>query len=502
MADNVETIIRTEDLCKFFGSTKAIVDVSFEIKKGEVRGLIGENGSGKSTLSSMIAGIHNPTSGKMFYKGQPHNPKSLTDAKSVGICMLFQEMGTINGLTVWENIFLGREDMFSKVGHVKKDKLIAAAREALDAVELYHIDPTFPIDYYSFEDRKLIEVASMLYNNPDLLIVDETTTALSQGGRESIYKIIAKCKSEGKTVIIISHDIQEVQNVCDSITVLRDGHFVGTIENKGVTEDQLRSMMIGRDMVGHYYREDQKASHLNEVALEVRNVTYGERVVDISFDLYKGEILGIGGLTESGMHELCKVIFGALPKDNGSVKVVKSGTLITSPAVAIENKIAYMPKNRDQESLMLNEPIIENVVLPSFDALKVGGLINRKKEKSLTREYTARLEVKMRNIYQNVKELSGGNKQKVVVAKWLANGSEIYIMDCPTRGIDVGVKARIYDLMSELKAEGKSIIMVSEEMPELIGMSDRIIILKDGKISGELLRDEGITEDMLIQHII
>lgn len=417
MADNAEIIIRTENLCKFFGPTKAIVDVSFEIKKGEVRGLIGENGSGKSTLSSMIAGIHQPTSGKMFYKGQPHMPKNLTEAKSMGICMLFQEMGTINGLKVWENIFLGREDMYSKVGHVKTDKLVKAAREALDAVELYHIDPNNPVEYYSFEDRKLIEVASMLYNNPDLFVVDETTTALSQSGRESIYRIIAKCKSEGKTIIIISHDIQEVQNVCDSITVLRDGHFVGTVENKGITEDQLRSMMIGRDFEGNYYRPDQTATRLEEKALEVRNVTYGERVMDISFDLYKGEILGIGGLTESGMHELCKVIFGALPKDTGSVKVIKTGEMITSPAVAIRNKIAYMPKDRDQESLMLNEPIIENVVLPSFDHLKTLGLINRSKEKKLTEEFTARLEVKMRNMYQNVKELSGGNKQKVVVAK-------------------------------------------------------------------------------------
>lgn len=502
MQDNSQIIFRAEGLNKSFTSTKAIVDVSIEIRQGEIRGLIGENGSGKSTLSSMIAGALQPDSGKMFFRGKEHKPKSMIEAMGEGIYMLVQEMGTINGLTVWENMFLGREGGFSKTGTVDKKTMIRETRKALDAAGMTEMDPEARASVYSFEDRKMIEVCQALYMDPEILIVDETTTALSLKGRERIYKIIRERKAQGKTVIIISHDLEEVMNICDAVSVLRDGHYVDTVPREELTEDRLRALMIGRELNGHFYRDDKKGTHEEQIVMQVRNINYGQRLKDISFDLYKGEILGIGGLSESGMHELCKILFGAVKPDTGDVLITENGAKIASTAEAIKNKIAYMPKNRDQESLMLGASIEENICLPSYDLLKQHSLINNKNARALAKKYADEIEVKMQGTRQLVKELSGGNKQKVVVAKWLANGSDIFLMDCPTRGIDVGVKAHIYGLMTELKKQGKSIIMISEEMPELIGMSDRIIILKDGMITGELDGSDEITEETLIQRII
>ena len=260
--------------------------------------------------------------------------------------------------------------------------------------------------------------------------------------------------------------------------------------------------MIGRSLTGHYYREDYEPSREEQVVFDIKDISYGDKLQNISFQLYKGEILGIGGLTESGMHELCKIMFGALKPDKGEVIVESNGKKIISTSSAIENKVAYIPKDRDQESLLLNASIKDNIVLPSLDKLKTIGLINKKKVKKMADENAEKLSTKMRDSEQLVRELSGGNKQKVVVAKWLANDSDILLMDCPTRGIDIGVKANIYALMEELKAKGKSIIMISEEMPELIGMSDRIIVLKDGKITGEVERSHDLTEQNLISMII
>lgn len=497
-----DILLKLEGMNKSFTSTKAIVDVSLEVKRGEVRGLIGENGSGKSTLASMVTGTFKRDSGEMFFEGEPYSPASMIDSKSHGISILVQEMGTINGLTVWENIFLGKEDLFSKGGYVNQKKMIEEAKKALEKIGASYIDPCEKVELYSFEDRKMIEVATALHNDPKLLIIDETTTALSQKGRERIYAIIKERKGQGKSVLFISHDLKELELVCDTVTILRDGYYIDTLQKEKITQDNMRTLMIGRELSGHYYREDKYGSHDDEVVFEVNNVSLGDKLNDINLKLYKSEILGIGGLTDSGMHELCKVMFGAMKPDTGEVILKKVNKKITSTAEAIRNKIAYLPKDRDQESLFIGANIMDNIVLPSLDNLKNRGLISRKSEKQLAEENAERLNVKMQDINQLVKELSGGNKQKVVVAKWMANDSEVLIMDCPTRGIDVGVKANIYALMEELKKSGKSIIMVSEEMPELLGMSDRVVVLKDGRITAEFDRSEALTENAIIQKMI
>lgn len=496
-----DTLIEVKGMNKSFTSTKAISDVSLSIKRGEIRGLIGENGSGKSTLSSMITGSLKPDSGEMIFKGEPHAPKSAIESREKGIGILVQELGTINGLAVWENIFMGRENAFSKK-YVNRKKMCSEAKKALEEIGIDYIDPKERVERYSFEDRKLIEVASVLYTNPDLLIIDETTTALSQKGREDIYKVIKKRKENNQSVIFISHDLAELEQVCDSVSILRDGCYVDTIYENEITQEKMRALMIGRSLNDHYYREDMTPSWDNKVVLDVQDVSYGDKLQNVSFQLHKGEILGIGGLTESGMHELCKVMFGALKPDKGNIQLTESKKNIKNPTMAIQSKIGYMPKDRDQESLFLSASIKDNIVLPSLDNIKTAGLISKRKASELADTNAKKLSTKMRDSEQLVRELSGGNKQKVVVAKWLANDSDIILMDCPTRGIDIGVKANIYALMEELKKSGKAIIMISEEMPELIGMSDRIIILKDGKITGEIERSKELSEHSLISMII
>ena len=497
-----DVILRVEGMNKSFTSTKAIVDVTMEVKYGEICGLIGENGSGKSTLASMITGSLKPDSGTMYFEGQPYAPSSMIESKSHGISILVQEMGTINGLSVAENIFLGKEGIFSKVGNVSKARLIKESRKVLAEIGVDYINPTAMIDTVSFEERKIIEVAMAMYSNPKLLIVDETTTALSQKGREKVYEIMQDMKKQGNSIIFISHDLEELERICDTVTILRDGHYIDTLAKEDITAENMRNLMIGRELSGHYYREDTEGTWDDEVVLKVENVTLGRTITDVSFDLHKGEILGLGGLTECGMHELCKVIFGAYKPDKGQVVATKNNRVIKHPWDAIKEKIAYLPKDRDQESIFLGTSIKDNIVMMSLDDLQKGGFISRRSEKKLAQKYADKLAVKMQGIEQLVKDLSGGNKQKVVVAKWLANESEILIMDCPTRGIDVGVKAAIYSLMEELKKEGKAIIMVSEEMPELIGMSDRIIILKDGHMTAELVRGPEVDERAIIGHMI
>ena len=498
----METLVKVQGICKTFGSTKALVDVSMEVQRGEVRGLIGENGSGKSTLVSMITGVNKPDKGEMWFRGEPHKPATLLDSRKKGIGILVQESGTINGLTVAENMGLGKENTYGGKAVVNRKGMIEKSQNALNKLGIDWIKASDRVEAYSFEDRKLIEVANALDANPELLIIDETTTALSQKGREQIYEIIRESKKANRGIIFISHDLDELKLLCDSVTVLRDGQYVDTLYGEDINVDKMRFMMVGRNLTDHYYRDDQQESHGEKKVLEVKNCTYGEKFKNVSFDLYEGEILGICGLTDCGMHDLAKAIFGGFKLDNGEVVLSDKNISIKNTTMAVENGVAYLPKDRDRESIFLGASIKENIALPSLDALKSNGLISKKKVSELAKKNAEILSVKMAGIEQLTKELSGGNKQKVVVAKWMARNSQILIMDCPTRGIDIGVKAAIYDLMMELKKAGKSMIMISEEMPEVLGMADRVLIMKDGQLNGEFSRSDGLAENKIIQKMI
>jgi len=497
-------MITLKNMCKSFGNVKAVSDVSLDIECSEIRALIGENGSGKSTLTSLITGAQHAESGTIEYRGVTFSSKGILDAKRNGIAVLLQEKGTVNGLTVAENILLGVENRCKGKLGISKNKMNAEALKVLSRIGAESIRPQTVVDRLSFEDRKLVEVARVMLDEPDILIVDETTTALSLSGRETIYKIIRDMKAVGKTIIFISHDLDEVINLCDSASVLRDGRFVKTVDKEEMNHDYLRSLMIGRELGEHYYHENLENHYAGEIVLRVEDISLSNKLKDINFELYKGEILGLGGLTDCGMHELCKVIFGATIPEKGKVVAITDGIEIeiSDCVSAIRNKIAYLPKDRDAESLFGSASIRDNITVTSIDQLKKGIYISLRKEKELAQKQLDNLFIKCSGSEQYVNELSGGNKQKVVVGKWLANDSEILIMDCPTRGIDIGVKSTIYSLMKQLTASGKSIIMVSEEMPELLGMSDRIIVLKDGAIANMFMRNQNLKEEDLVRYII
>lgn len=499
--DNI--VLQLKNISKNFGPTKALAQVSLNFYKGEIRGLIGENGSGKSTLCNVISGQLKQDKGEMVLKKESYSPENNVAARDRGISMIVQEMGTIDGLTVSENIFLGKEDSFKKNGLISRKLMNTEASKFLSDLNI-NIDPSVLVDELEFEERKLLEIARAMYFRPEILIVDETTTALSQDGRELLYDIIDNMKENNKTVIFISHDLDEVISKCDAISILRDGLFIDSLLIKNTDQNEIRSLMVGREIKGDYYRNDITPSSSGNIALECNNL-YTKQLKNISLDVKWGEILGIAGLTDSGMREVGRIIFGLTKPDSGSVSIChaeKNKVAINNTKQAIEAKIGYVSKNRDKEALMLLSSIKENIVLPSLDLIKNGPFISPKKENKMAKQNSEKMEVIMRDIDQYAIHLSGGNKQKVVLAKWLANGSEILILDCPTRGIDVGVKSSIYQMMQEWKKEGKAIVMISEELPEVIGMSDRVLVFKNGEISKEFERSPEMTEQELIKYMI
>jgi len=495
-------LVEVSHMYKQFGVTTALNDVSFTVERGYVYGLIGENGSGKSTVSSIIAGMQPQTKGEMFYKGEAWKPTSMLMAQEHGIGMIVQEAGTVANISVAENIFLGHEKMFSVAGlFVNKAKMIEAAQKLLDELEITQFKAEDKTGSLDMQARKIIEIAKCMYWKPELLIVDETSTALSHEGREFLYKMLKYQKENNKAVLFISHDLDEMCIHCDRLTVLRDGVIIGTLEQKDYDQDVIRKMMVGREVKGDYYRNDDNG-YSDEVVLKADCITTLNDLLCFNLELHKGEILGIGGLSDCGMHTIGRALFGIEKVLDGKV-VTKDNTVIKNPVVAIKNKMAYVSKNRDVESLGLSATIRENIQSTGYKINAFfANLISFKKEKQYVDKQVKDLLIKCAGVNYNVNTLSGGNKQKVVFGKWMAMDADILILDCPTRGIDVGVKASMYKLMYDLKMQGKSIILISEELQELIGMSDRIIMMKDGEVTVEKRRGPELSEHTLIDYMI
>ena len=499
MSDKV--LLVAEHIDKRFGITHAVNDVSLTINAGEIRALIGENGSGKSTFSQMLCGIYTIGGGTFNLDGKELHCRNQVEANNEGVAIIVQEMGTLSGLTVAENIFLGHEEPFMHMGVKDTRAMNKAAQRLLNEYGFERVKASDMIDIYNFEDRKLVEIVKATYMKPKILVVDETTTALSQNGRYELYKIMDAIRADGRSVIFISHDLGEVLTHTDTISILRDGEYIATVQTKDMTEDDLKRLMVGREIGTAYYRTDYGEPISDEVVVSVKNVDVPGEIHNVSFDLHRGEILGFGGLSECGMHEVGKAIFGASWDRTGSVTLA-DGTQINDIPTAIKHSIAYASKNRDVESIIINESIRNNIVLPSLDDLADHGLLNNKKLTAFADKYAEEMQTKMQNVNQFVSDLSGGNKQKVVLARWIGKGSDILVLDSPTRGIDVKVKQAIYGLMADLRKQGKSIIMISEEIPELLGMADRIIVMKNGRINGEFLRDPSLSEEDLIAKMV
>ena len=494
-----EYILEIRGLNKHFGPTHANKNIDFTLKRGEIKGLIGENGSGKSTLLSQIAGIYGYDSGEMLLNGEHYEPKSAIDANAHKISMVLQELGVIGTLPAGVNVYLGHTSRFAKFGIVSLKKMNQEANREFEKWGLPKVNLNRLTDGMMIETRKVIELTHALAVDPDILILDEVTQSLSLNNRKILYELIQKLKSMGKSVILITHDVEEMIEITDSITVLRDGEVVGTVESATTTPDTVKQMMVGREMEGEYYRSDFTPTYEDEVVLSVKDLCVNGELTDISFDVHAGEILGFCGLSDSGIHSVGKAVYGLSKISSGEVRLERKNSLIKNPTQALRSNCAYVPKDRDNEALMINASIRDNFCLPSAREIegKIGYLSPRKITK-LANEMVAELSVKCHSIHQPMSALSGGNKQKVNLGRWLAKDLDVLILDCPTRGVDVGVKAYIYDLMKEIKKKGIATILISDELTEVLGMSDRLIVMKDGQMTKTIRRDEDFTEQSVI----
>lgn len=495
--------IKIEHLCKYFGNTHANDDINLEIKRGVIYGLAGENGSGKSTLSSIISGIQGFDSGTIYLNGKEYRPQSPLEANENKVAMVVQELGVVPSLSGAINMYMGKTKEFTQMGVVSLNKINKQAHAELEKWELGDIPVESAASELTMEQRKILELARALSNDPDLLILDEITQSLSHDTRQIVYRLVKRFKEANKSILMISHDLEETIELCDEIIILRDGKIVETVSTKEITLDSLKTKMIGREVSNDYYREDHSPQYGDEVILQVRNLTVeGGTLQDISFDLHEGEILAICGLSDAGIHTLGSAVFGTEENRKGKI-LYRNEKELKKPGDVIKVGGAYLSKNRDEEGLMLEATIKENMYIPSVNELagKKGymslGDIDRLAQKAYED-----FEVKATGVNQTIGRLSGGNKQKINLSRWLVKDLTFAILDCPTRGVDIGVKAYIYHVLKEAKKNKLSIILISDELPEALGMADRILILKDGKTAGMLERGSEFTENNIIEVMI
>lgn len=497
-----EYALKTEKINKYFDITHANIDVSIEVKKGEIRGVAGENGSGKSTLLSMVAGIQPKSSGEMYVFGKPYNPETPMDAYDAGISIVVQEMGLISTLPAGVNVFLGRTQQFTKGGIVNLKQIYKTANEGLKKWDMPELPLNIIPGNMSVEMQKMVEIGRALSVDPQILILDEVTQALSHDNRERLKGLIRRFKEDGRTIILITHDLEELMEISDSITIMRDGEVVDTVQTSECSLDELKRMMIGREMSGHYYREDDVASFEDEVVMHVENMSADNEIEDISFDVHKGEILGFCGLSDSGIHTVGRALYGLSSKRAGTVELRLPGKTvdIKNQTVALQNDMAYIPKDRAKEALMFYATIKENMCIASYDDL-VGklGYLSEKKMNDLSERAVKEFDVKTTGINQLTTNLSGGNKQKINLARWLLKDLNLLILDCPTRGVDVGVKQAIYTLIESEKEKGRAIVLISDELPEVLGMADRLIVMKNGRMVKELTRGKDVSLDTIME---
>lgn len=499
-----DVLLEIKGMTKTFGPVTALDGVDLTVRSGEVRGLIGENGSGKSTLSSIFSGMQGADYGEMAYMGRPWHPRSMEWAMSHGIGMIVQESGTVPGITVAENIFLCESGKFYKGGFISGRRMKKAAQNALADIGADGIDASQIAGMLDMTERKLVEVAKVWLRKPHILVVDESTTSLSQKGREIVYSLMKRLRDAGGAVVFISHDLDEIKERCDTLTVLRDGHIIRTFEKSEFDDDAIRTAMIGREMQGDYYRSDYDGTVRGKTVLKADRLKYKDKVDDFSLDAKEGEIIGIGGLSDCGMHDVGRLLYGAEQADSGKVTVTHGGRTseVTSPSVAMAHKIGYASKDRDTESLCLDASVKDNIAVAGLSIIAPGLVISSGAERRYADEQIRSMKIKCHSMDQPVSQLSGGNKQKVVFGKWIGCASDILILDCPTRGVDIGVKQTMYSLIYKMKLEGKTVIMISEEMTELMGMSDRIIIMKNGRITKEFPRSESLTDAEIIKYMV
>lgn len=487
-----ETILEMKEINKYFSGVCALDHAQLDLRKGEVLALIGENGAGKSTLMKILTGVYTKDGGTILYKGKElelHSPK---DALDMGIGIIHQELNLMNDMTVADNIFVGREIMKGLIVDRKAENA-----EAAKLLGLLHmdIDPDERVGTLTVARQQMVEIAKALSYNSEVLIMDEPTAALTVGEIKDLFTVIRRLREQGKAIIFISHRMEELFDLSDRITVMRDGKYVGTKNTKETDVQEIIHMMVGRVI----YEEAKDHSEIPEdapIVLEAENLQ-ADNVKNVSFYLRKGEILGFAGLVGAGRTETMLTLFGATPKKNGIIRKDGTEIRIHSPSDAVKAGIGYLSEDRKRYGLATSLTVADNTVMASLKDYVSSGLIRDRDIERISEESVKRLAIRTPGVHQTVKNLSGGNQQKVVIAKWLLRNCEILIFDEPTRGIDVGAKNEIYHLMKELVSEGKSIIMISSEMPELLRLSDRIIVMCEGRKTGELRIEETTQEKIM-----
>ena len=492
--ENVGDVILTmKGIDKSFPGVHALKEVNLELKKGEVHALMGENGAGKSTLMKVLTGIYAKDKGTITFEGKEVEFKSPKEAQTAGIVIVHQELNMMNHLTVAQNIFIGRESMNGKM--INDRKMNVEAQKLFDLLNI-DIDPRDTMGRLTVGRQQMCEIAKAISTDAKVIVFDEPTAALTDAEITELFKIIDDLRKKNIGIVYISHRMDEIKRITDRVTVMRDGEYVGTIVTKDSTKDDIINMMVGR-VVYEDPKEHSNVPPNAPVVLSVKNLNAGKMVRNVSFDLHKGEILGFSGLMGAGRTETARALFGADKKDSGKVYINGKKVDIKSPQDAVNAGIGYLSEDRKRFGVNVEKTVAENTTMASLENFTNGLFIDKKKEKEVTRKYVEALKTKTPSIEQKVKNLSGGNQQKVVIAKWLTRDCDILIFDEPTRGIDVGAKSEIYALMNELVKDGKSIIMISSELTEVLRMSDRVIIMCEGRKTGELSIEEASQEKIM-----
>ncbi|MCE2472078.1 MAG: sugar ABC transporter ATP-binding protein [Anaerolineae bacterium] len=493
-----DALLELRGIDKHFPGVHALKDAQFDVRRGEVHALIGENGAGKSTMIKIVSGVYQPDTGEILLDGRRvafNNPR---EAHAAGIATIYQELGLYPELSVAENIFMGHAPTMKRFGFqaIDWEEMERQAAALLAELNIDNLDVSEKVGTLNVGNRQRVEIAKALSLDAQILIMDEPTAALSESDVEQLFSIVRLLRERGVSIIYISHRLNEVFELADRVTVLRDGEYIGTQDVRATNEAELISMMVGRTIENLFPKQTAK---IGDVVLEVRNLNRPPLTRDISFSVRAGEIVGFAGLVGSGRSETAQVVFGVLPAESGEILLEGRPVKISRPSEAVDHGIGYVPEDRGHQGLIREMTIRENNSMAVLELVSKNTFISRAKERALANHSIRQLSIRATGPDQITNKLSGGNQQKVVVSKWLASSPKVLIMDEPTRGVDVGAKAEIHRLMSQLAAEqGLAILMISSELPEILGMSDRILVMREGRLVGEFSRAEATQE--LIAH--
>ena len=486
-------MIEMSGISKAFSGNVVLNDVSFEVKPGEIHALMGENGAGKSTMMKILTGIHQRDAGVIKVNGQEVNCKSPQDAEDLGIAVIHQELNILPDLSVTENLFLGKEKTYPLFGILKKKEMHEEAKALLAKLGL-DLDPRTRAGDLSVGKQQIIEIAKAIASDAKYIVMDEPTAALTDREIETLFVTVNELKAKGISFVYISHRMEEIFAICDRITILRDGTYVGVRVIKETSFDEIVSMMVGREL-GERFPE--RNATIGEVKLEVKNISAKNAFEQVSFQLRKGEILGVAGLMGAGRTEVAQAIFGYRKLSTGEVFIDNKKVAISSPIEAMKHKIGFVTEDRKTQGLVLEFSIKENIMLANLEKGSKTGVIVPKLENDMVADYIEQLRIRCASADIAAKSLSGGNQQKVVIAKWLGTNPEILILDEPTRGVDIGAKKEIYQIMNNLAEAGVSILMISSELPEVIGMSDRVLVMREGQVTGMVAKQQMTQENIM-----